>query len=143
MSIYQGQCHCGKVQCEFEKIKRAINCHCMMCRQMNGGSFSSYVIVEQKYLSLNFDQNQIKRYQPTHNATKHFCKTCATPIYNSSENRYPGIYIIYLGIIKNHQSIQFDQNVYCESKLNWLDTIFKRDNYEKSNKQTQIEYKND
>jgi hypothetical protein len=48
-----GSCSCGAVRLTAEAdARRIVNCHCNMCRRMNGSAFSSYVVIPRKTLSI-------------------------------------------------------------------------------------------
>ncbi len=44
--MFLGSCNCGNVQFKVDgDVKRIVNCHCNLCRKMNGSAFSTYVVV--------------------------------------------------------------------------------------------------
>ena len=129
-----GNCNCGKISFEINKddIKRVINCHCNLCRKMNGAVFSTYVAVLDSGFKLLQGENNICRYQVSQNAHKHFCSTCGTPIYNKNHHKYNGITIVHFGAINNSEELKPVANIFCESKLFWLDEIFSIKNFDQA-----------
>ena len=71
MAEHTGACGCGDIQYTVNMpIKRVSNCHCNMCRQMNGAAFSSYAIVRDSKFEL---QGEPAIFEVTENVKKHFC----------------------------------------------------------------------
>lgn len=53
MTDHPGACGCGEIQYTVSMpIKRVSNCHCKMCREMNGSAFSSYAIVRESKFAM-------------------------------------------------------------------------------------------
>jgi len=87
---------------------------------MNGAAFSTYVaVVDDEFEVLS---GELKSHQVSENAKKHFCSACGTPIYNSSL-KYAGLTILHLGSLDTKLKNQPQANIYCESRLDWLDAM--------------------
>lgn len=121
MSDFSGSCSCGAIRYRVEgEIKSVVNCHCNMCRKMNGSAFSTYVaVVDDDFELLS---GQPASHQVSENATKRFCGDCGTPIYNSNP-KYAGLKILHLGSIDDSLDIEPRANIYCESQLGWPDRL--------------------
>ncbi|KJY93415.1 aldehyde-activating protein [Vibrio neptunius] len=118
-----GSCQCKSVQFRVTgDFKRIVNCHCTLCRKMNGAAFSTYVAV----LTTDFDliSGNLVSCDVTENARKHFCGQCGTPIFNSNP-RYAGLNILHLGSLdtESPQELKPEVNIYDESKVSWLDYL--------------------
>lgn len=114
---HSGACHCGEIRYKVTMpIKRVSNCHCFMCREVNGGAFSSYAIVRDTHFEV---QGAPAVYQVTENVHKHFCGCCGTPLFNRN-TLYPGARMVYLGSLHGHQQLLPSFNIYCESMLPWV-----------------------
>lgn len=114
-----GGCHCGAVALEIAApIRTVVNCHCTMCRLMNGSAFSTYVVVPREALSLAGSEN-LGVHSPTPRACKHFCGKCGTPVFNIND-RYTGLRMVYLGAVHAPEAPPPEFNVYCESELEWI-----------------------
>jgi hypothetical protein len=114
----RGSCSCGSVQYQINgDIKSIVNCHCKLCRKMNGSAFSTYVAVLESDFELI--QGNLKTYQATALAQKSFCTDCGTPIYNTNP-KYAGLRILHLGSLDDPDKLQPQVNIYCESRLDWL-----------------------
>jgi hypothetical protein len=117
-----GACSCGAVKYRSDAdLRRVVNCHCNMCRKMNGGAFSSYAVIPRKLLVLSGSDN-LAEYQVTAAARKYFCKKCGTPIFNTNE-KYPGACMIYLGSLEGGANHEPSINVFSESMLGWVESI--------------------
>ena len=117
-----GACSCGLVTYRADAdLRRIVNCHCNMCRKMNGSAFSSYAVIPRKLLVL-FGEDHVSEYQVTERAKKHFCRQCGTPLFNSNE-RFPGACMVYLGSLEDGARHLPSLNVYCESMLGWAENI--------------------
>ncbi|MGH8274254.1 MAG: GFA family protein [Gammaproteobacteria bacterium] len=89
MSGLTGSWHCGVVNYAVDgEVKRVVNCHCNLCRNMNGTAFSSYAIVSRDELSIIQGQDSLRQYAATETAHKHFCDQCGTPPFNTNPKKY-------------------------------------------------------
>jgi hypothetical protein len=117
-----GACSCGSVGFRANAdLRRVLNCHCNMCRKMNGSAFSSYAIIPRKLLVLSGEEH-VAEYQVTEAARKYFCRRCGTPLFNTN-TRYPGACMIYWGALEGGASPTPSMNIYCESMLPWAAQI--------------------
>jgi len=117
-----GSCRCGAVRLAAEAdARRIVNCHCNMCRRMNGSAFSSYVVVPHKTLSVHGNEH-IATYEVGPGARKHYCSRCGTPLFNVV-SRYAGACMIYLGVLEPPPAGVPSLNVYCESMLSWVEHL--------------------
>lgn len=118
----RGACKCGSVKFTTSNPLQLVNCHCTLCRSINGTAFTSYVVTQLAELKFQTDIATLSMYPATENAIKHFCSTCGTPVYNSN-SQYPGLAMVYLGTLTEHIDLTPGMNVYCSSKLEWVDTV--------------------
>jgi hypothetical protein len=123
MPNVEGQCNCGAVRYTANgEVQTIVNCHCNMCRSINGAAFSTYVVVKLAELSVDPNDDNLSRYRPTDNATKYFCASCGTPIFNTNE-KYPGAAMLHFGTLTSYSSLTPSANIFCTSKLHWVDSI--------------------
>jgi len=118
-----GACKCGSIQFTTSNSLQLVNCHCTLCRSINGTAFTSYVVTQLAELKLQSGEERLSAYSATNNAIKHFCSICGTPIYNSNATKYPGLAMVYLGTLTDHVEMQPGLNIYCSSKLGWVDAV--------------------
>ncbi|WP_343210975.1 GFA family protein [Alteromonas lipotrueiana] len=117
----KGSCNCKSISfTSNQEIKAVVNCHCNLCRKMNGSSFSTYVVVPEYDFSIT--GQDLSSFKVSENATKHFCSRCGTPIFNTNP-RLGGVIIVHLGAIDSQFEISPAVNIFCESQLEWVNKI--------------------
>ncbi len=117
----EGHCLCKQVHFSVsDDIVTVVNCHCNLCRKMNGSAFSTYVVVQEPQFHLL--SGEVKSVQVSENASKQYCQHCGTPVYNKNP-KLPGLTIVYLGAIDCGVNLTPVMNIYCESQLNWVTEI--------------------
>jgi hypothetical protein len=121
--MIEGSCNCQSVQYEVDgAIKKIVNCHCNLCRKMNGSAFSTYAVVLDTDFKLT--SGTLVSTKVTDKSSKSVCDYCYTPIYNQNPE-YAGLKMLYLGSLESNNNLLPEINIYCESRLTWLDTINK------------------
>lgn len=121
MSSIKGSCNCKAVTYQvLGDIKKVVNCHCNLCRKMNGSAFSTYAAV----LTSDFTMlsGELKSHKVSENATKHFCGECGTPIYNTNP-KLAGLNILHLGSLDLSSELVPDVNIHCESEISWSKSV--------------------
>lgn len=125
-------CQCGAVELSITPPPAAaVNCHCNMCRGINGSAYTTYAPVQSSTVDIGKGQEHIAQYQITVNAAKHWCRLCGTPLFNTNL-LYPGMTMVYLGALKGHELPEPRANIYCSSKLSWVDSIATLKNFSDS-----------
>ncbi len=126
----QGSCLCGQVTFDIQHVLTVVNCHCTQCRQMSGAAFSSYVVVRDDHFGLTTGKDKVATYDATERATKHFCTSCGSAIYNVNPELHPGLSFVYLGTLDDHEGLTPKANIHCSSKLPWVDTLSSLHNFD-------------
>lgn len=67
-------------------------------------------------------EHSLKKYEIKSVGIKYFCSECGSPIYNNNY-RFPGLYMLFYGALKQPENYKPSYNVFCESKHKWVDTI--------------------
>lgn len=117
-----GSCLCGKVKFKLNsEIRNVVNCHCNFCRSHSGAAFSTYAALPRSALEIISDHDGLHSFQ-IRGVKKHFCRECGTPIFNLND-KYPGAYMVYLSTLERARDILPQVNVWCESKLGWVDSL--------------------
>lgn len=115
---FRGSCNCQSVTFVCKALpKVTLNCHCQLCRKMNGSAFSSYVVFANTDVELV--SGNLKTVQVSDNATKSVCSECGTPIFNRNP-KHAGLTIVYLGAIDDLDHVKPMFDTYCESRLDWI-----------------------
>jgi hypothetical protein len=121
MSKLTGSCNCGAIKYKVVgDVKSIVNCHCNLCRKMNGSAFSTYVAVTDDDFKLL--SGDLLTHKVSEHAEKSFCGKCGTPILNSNP-RYAGLKILHLGSLDDSLNLEPKVNIYCESRLGWLNNL--------------------
>ncbi len=89
---------------------------------MSGSAFSSMVVLPAASVAIETGGECLSRYALSDAVTKHFCARCGTPLFNTN-TRLPGMQMHYLGTIEGHAALAPSLNVYCRSKLDWVDGL--------------------
>ncbi len=118
-----GACGCAAIQFKIHRPARAVvNCHCRTCRQRNGSAYSTYCVISQDDLEVTQGQDMISTYALPGRGRKLFCSQCGSPLFNENI-RYPGMFMVFLGALSGVEGLSPTLNVYCESKLGWVDSL--------------------
>lgn len=121
MTKFSATCSCGDVRLEIDHdLTTVVNCHCTDCRKMSGCAFSSMVLSPAGAGVFARGEEALGRYALSPAVIKHFCKSCGTPMFNTN-TRLAGLRMLYLGAIDQHEILTPILNVYCRSKLAWVD----------------------
>lgn len=116
---YQASCACGKVHFSLDgEPHLTFNCHCLICRKMNGSAFSTYSVFSSEDLRITEGEEEIQTARMGDHGTKHFCRHCGTPLYGL-HRQAAGICLVVLGSIDTGGAILPTANVFCRSKLPW------------------------
>ena len=121
MRSFTGSCKCGDITYRVSgKVRSVVNCHCGLCRKINGSAFSTYVAVADDDFEIL--QGEPRNNRISSNAEKNFCGNCGTPLFNRNP-KYAGLTILHLGSIDEPLGLAPTYNIYTESKLDWLESI--------------------
>ena len=121
MSNLAGSCNCGEIRFVVNgDVRTVVNCHCNLCRKMNGSAFSTYVVVLGSEFSL--ESGELQTIRVSEQATKSVCERCNTPIYNENP-KYQGLRMLHLGSVDDPVDLEPQVNIYCESQLDWLSGV--------------------
>lgn len=125
MDLVNGACNCSlvKFKVDLDKLKIIVNCHCNLCRGMNGSAFSTYAVILEDGFTILSGNDKLKLHQVSTNAQKCFCSNCGTPIYNINPTRYNGVKMLYIGTIPELRNFIPKANIYCESQLEWVTNL--------------------
>lgn len=118
-----GSCLCSAVKYTLNGPMKAVaNCHCNICKKTTSGVFATIAVVDENNLQIIEGQDILTTYQVSEKATKYFCRTCGTPIYNSHK-KYPGNCMLSVGSLDDPALATPAINIFCESMLPWVNGI--------------------
>ena len=119
--MYQGSCLCGRVTVEVSSaIESIIHCHCSKCRKNSGTAFATNGFVKSDGLKLLTGADNLGHYETSAGKVRHFCRTCASPIYSSNDSD-PGRFRLRLGILDSPISERPMSHNFVSSKANCED----------------------
>ncbi len=84
--------------------------------------FETIAVVDRDSFEIIAGQKTLSSYPITENATKHFCRTCGTPIFNLLK-KYPNSCMVQVGSLDDPALVTPAINIYCESMLPWVKGI--------------------
>jgi len=118
----KGRCLCGEITYELSSdILNVVNCHCEFCRSHSGAAFSTYAVFPYRSLKITTGREKLGSYRADE-GKKRFCTQCGTPLFNVNR-KYSGLCMIYSGTLESSRNIVPAINVWCESKLEWVDRM--------------------
>lgn len=118
-----GSCFCNSVKYIVHgPIKAVANCHCGLCKKTTGAVFATIAIIGESDFELLEGKDTLITYQISEKATKHFCRTCGTPIFNLHK-KYPGNYMTAVGSFDDPSLATPAINIFCESMMPWVKEI--------------------
>jgi len=124
MSEVSGGCHCGAVAYVVNGVVQyVVNCHCNMCRGMNGAAFSSYAIVNHDELSITQGLESLRQYAASDTGVKHYCAECGSPLFNTNVKKYGDHAMLYLGTLRGPEALPEPVNIFHEDRLAWTDAV--------------------
>ncbi len=127
-----GVCDCEAIHYKITgPVKLVVNCHCNSCRKRNGAPYSTYCVVSQGDLKIVQGQEKLATYENSQGGKKLFCSNCGSPLYNLNP-RYAGLSLVLYGSLLDNSGLSPSFNVYCESKLPWVESISSIKSFEKA-----------
>ncbi len=133
MSTYTGSCLCGAVTLEVKgAIEAIIYWHCSKCRKASGTAFATNGFIRTSSLQITRGEEAIRSYEGAPGRKRHFCGTCASPLF-SSNAADPDRLRIRLGVLDSDISERPISHNFVSSRASWEDmdaTIPRHDGHE-------------
>lgn len=129
--MYQGSCLCGEVKFQIiGQISDIIHCHCSLCRKSSGTAYATNGFVNFSDFKLTTGKSNLTHFELRPGKKRHFCKTCASPIYSSNSQDKSRIRI-RLGVLDSDINESPISHNFVTSKANWDDLDADLPRYEK------------
>lgn len=126
--LVDGSCHCGAIRFEAEiDPKRVGVCHCTDCQTFSGGPFRTSVLVGDENFRL-LDGMPSDYEKTAASGTKRklvFCANCGTHVWGTSSGSEQTFYSVRVGTLKQRTELPPVAQVWCQSKLPWVDDLRK------------------
>lgn len=117
--MIRGSCLCGQVAVDITgQIEAVIHCHCSKCRKSSGSAYSTNGFVAKTDFAVTKGAQQLGRYETAPGKIRYFCRTCASPIYSTSETT-PNFIRLRLGILDTDIDARPTSHNFITSKANW------------------------
>ena len=125
---FDGSCLCKSVQYSIESdVVATANCHCNTCKKSTGAAFQTVTVALNKSFKITSGEDNLKTYEISDKAVKHFCGVCGTPIYNAHQD-FPGFNMVFIGSVDEPCRLPPKTNFFCERMLPWINTISELEN---------------
>jgi len=121
MSQYKGQCLCGLISYEVDKIEAQMgHCHCSMCRKFHGAAFATFG----EALSQNFrwisGEEYLKNYQAENGTIRQFCENCGSSLIFKPADDDGSLVEFTLGTLDSGLDLKPDAHIFVAFKADWV-----------------------
>jgi len=118
-----GSCLCSAVKYVVNgPIKAVANCHCSICKKSAASAFATIAIIAENDFDIIAGEEALTTYQVSERATKYFCRTCGTAVFNLHK-KYPGNYMTAVGSLDDPSRVTPAINIFCDNMLPWVKGI--------------------
>ncbi len=117
---YTGRCLCGTVTYRVVGPPLVVaQCHCEECRRQSGTGHTVGAMFPVESLELRGDLGTfLYRSAKESDVTKHFCKSCGSPIYGRN-TRSPDYVTLALGTLDSAADLAVDVVIFARDKPHW------------------------
>lgn len=118
--MHRGSCQCGGVKYEITgALTEVRNCHCSMCRKLQGAAFRSRATVKAADFRWVQGDDRVTYYESSHGTHRGFCRTCGSPILSTFDIK-PEVYGLPLGALDNDPGVKPQMHIHVASKAPWF-----------------------
>jgi hypothetical protein len=120
---YTGQCACGAVKFEFDTDPDFIAvCHCLDCKKASGGEAATWFGVPASDFALTKGATSSFSYvaDSGKKLERNFCPTCASRLYTSNLESFPGAVFVQLGSLDDPKAITPKLEMFTKRRLPWV-----------------------
>lgn len=119
-AAYQGQCLCGGVQYEADKLGDKMgHCHCTMCQKFHGAAFATFGSVSKADFRWLKGEGLLRTYLADNGTKRKFCKQCGSSlIFESATDN--GLVEFSLATLDVAPKLHPDAHIYTGSKTDWV-----------------------
>ena len=122
MKKFESACYCGKVRCSFTlPVKSVVQCHCNICRTLQGTDYSTWVAVEAMQFTIEAGEEYLTHYQVNDRSSKNFCSQCGTGVYAINGKHFSEHRMVPLGTVDNYSTeLKPKIQAYAKDKAAWV-----------------------
>ncbi|MFL0811039.1 MAG: GFA family protein [Agarilytica sp.] len=115
----KAKCFCGKVRYHLgSEPLHFINCHCGVCRALNGSAFTSWLCISSEEFVLEKGEAMIRTFAASDNITVHFCDECGTRLH-SLDKRHEMLIAFPAGITDVSDKHQPSKDYFYSDRACW------------------------
>lgn len=132
-----GSCHCKSITYEIDtELMKPVICHCIDCQIFSGSPFRFRVIVPSNSLQILTGNPRIYTKKTSASGAhrlQYFCEICGTHIYGAAQ----GVEVVAIqgGTIRQREKLTPVVQVWCQTKLAWVEKLAEIDQVEQQNLQ--------
>jgi hypothetical protein len=117
---FTGHCLCNAVTFECDELGTGGYCHCTDCRRSTGSAFNISVRCPTHafHIASGTLGSFTKCGESGCELTRHFCKSCGSPIFTSSP-RNPSVVFIKAGVLDDPEAVKPTLEAWVRSKVSW------------------------
>ena len=120
MTTYKGQCLCGSIKYQVDKIEPKMgHCHCSMCRKFHGAAFATFGEAKRENFHWINGEDLLQSYRAENGTTRKFCKQCGSSLIFEASDDSTGVVEFSLGTLDSHLDASPDVHIFVGSKANW------------------------
>ena len=117
--MIRGSCLCGGVKYRIAgPLTQALNCHCTMCRKLQGAAFRSRATVKAADFAWVQGESLVTFYEFSPGNHRGFCRVCGSPILSKFDFDCSH-YGLPLGALDDDPGIRPTLHVHVASKAPW------------------------
>jgi hypothetical protein len=115
--VITGQCLCGAIAFEIERVALMRHCHCSMCRRETGTAFGTVAVVEPQHFCFVRGEDAIQFYRYPPDGTRAFCRVCGSkaPLRLLGDT----IFIVPAGLLDGDPGVRPVLHQFAGSKACW------------------------
>ncbi len=119
-AAYQGQCLCGGIQYEADKLSGKMgHCHCTMCRKFHGAAFATFGSVARTDFRWLTGENLLQTFVADNGTKRKFCSQCGSSlVFESGEDN--DLVEFSLATLDVAPVLSPDAHIYTGTKVDWL-----------------------
>jgi len=125
----KGQCHCGAVRYEMsaQVIHQAL-CHCTDCRRHSGAPMVAWGLVPKDQITID---GKTREYASSEHGRRHFCPTCGTSLFYTSEQVFPGQIDVQIATLDDPDAIPPQVQIQVADRIGWMERAHELPQFER------------
>lgn len=119
---HTARCACGSVTFEFDTDPDFIAvCHCLDCKKASGGEAATWFGIPEDDFTLTGGETSAYGYvaDSGKKLDRNFCPQCASRLYTSNLESFPGMVFVQLGSLDDPSFITPKLEMYVKRRLPW------------------------